>query len=122
MICILIPKQRTAQPRVQPTRLRRWVSGAICGHLVLGKGLFSRPFSLSLDWLDRPRVAGGLVEHFQRITINTAPSGTYLGGNLSLFHNHHDCPHHIRRTTEHRRRVSPYCKTVGLLDSYGLIY
>jgi predicted peptidase len=28
-------------------------------------------------------VAGGLVEHFQRITINTAPSGTYFGGNLS---------------------------------------
>ena len=45
-----------------------------------GEGLFSCPFSLSLDWLDRPRVAGGLVEHFQRITINTAPSGTYWGG------------------------------------------
>ncbi len=51
--------------------------------VVLAEGLFSCPFSLSLDWLDRPRVAGGLVEHFQRITINTAPSGTYFWGNLS---------------------------------------
>jgi hypothetical protein len=50
-----------------------------------GEGLLSCPFSLSLCWLNGPPVTGGLSEHFQRITINTAPSGTYFGGNLNVY-------------------------------------
>jgi len=47
-----------------------------------GEGLFSCPFSLSSGRPDRPPAVRGLSEHFQRITINTAPSGTTFGGNL----------------------------------------
>jgi hypothetical protein len=47
----------------------------------MGGSLLPCPFSLSLGRLDRPPGARGLSKHFQRITINTVPSGTTLGGN-----------------------------------------
>lgn len=75
-------------PHPPPSSLSELCPLPPCGIIRLpnrgrGEGLFSCHFSLSLGWLDRPLVAGGLVEHFQRITIDTAPSGTYFGGNLT---------------------------------------